>query len=195
MNFDYGILPLANFRNQQETEETLSALFSGGLKTVEIACRTPYALEAIALAARKFKGMCIGAGTVLNGEQAKQVLDMGATFLVSPGLSEEIARIAEKNGVPYFPGCVTPTEIMQALSLGITTVKFFPAEIYGGIKALRALSEPFKSVKFLPTGGITMETFQDYLALDSVVAAGGSFVFKGNVEENCAKIRALGRKS
>ena len=195
MIFEYGVLPLASFKTQKETEETLALLLSEGLKTVEIACRTPYALDAIALAAKKFQGMCIGAGTVLNGEQAKRALDMGASFLVSPGLSEEIARIAEKNGVPYFPGCVTPTEIMRALTLGISTVKFFPAETYGGIKALRALGEPFQSVKFLPTGGITIETFQDYLALDNVVAVGGSFVFKGNVKENCAKIRALGRKS
>jgi len=191
VKFDYGVLPLATFHNEKETEETLSALTEGGLNCIEIAFRSAFAPEAIGLARKKFPSMNVGAGTVLNGEQARQAVGAGARFLVSPGLSEEVARIALKESVPYFPGCVTPTEIMRALGLGITTVKFFPAQIYGGLPALRALSEPFGNVYFLPTGGITMETFAEYLAFDRVAAVGGSFVLRGNIAENCEKIRGL----
>ncbi len=194
MKFPFGVLPLASFRTQKEAEETLALLEEGGLDTVEIACRTPYAEEAIAFAVKRFPRMKIGAGTVLGGEQAERVAGAGASFLVSPGLSEEIVAVAEREKLPYFPGCVTPTEIMRALALGIKTVKFFPAEVYGGVRALRALSEPFSGVRFLPTGGITMETFPDYLALPCVAAAGGSFVLHGDVAENCKKIKRFGRQ-
>lgn len=195
MKFSYGVLPLVNFHNQKETEETLSALLAEGIETVEIVCRAPYATEAIAFATKKYKNLSIGAGTILNEEQANRALDAGAAFLISPGLSQKIARIAEARNVPYYPGCVTPTEIMQALDLNISTVKFFPAETCGGVNALRALRDPFRGVKFLPTGGITMESFSNYLALDEVEAVGGSFVLRGDLKENCAKIRSLGRKA
>ena len=98
--------------------------------------------------------MEVGAGTVINGTQCMQDIEAGATFIVSPGLSPEVAKICNENNIPYYPGCVTPTEIMAALELGITTVKFFPANIYGGLKALKALSAPFPQVKFIPTGGV-----------------------------------------
>lgn len=195
MKFDFGVLPLATFHNAKETEETLHALFEGGLHTVEIACRTDYAPDAIARAKRMFPQMTIGAGTVLSRAGALKMLDMGADFLVSPGFSEDIARLADRERIPYIPGCVTPTEIMRAGEFGIATVKFFPAERYGGIGTLRALAEPFPGAKFLPTGGITMETFCDYLALPCVEAVGGSFPLRGNIAENCAQIRARGRKA
>ena len=119
--------------------------------------------------------MNIGAGTVINGQQCVEALNAGAKFIVSPGLSEEVAGICAANGVDYFPGCVTPTEIMQALELGITTVKFFPANVYGGLKALKALSAPFPQVKFIPTGGVNRENLDEFLAFDKVAAVGGSF--------------------
>ncbi len=190
MKFDFGILPLASFSCREEAERALSALSAGGLCTVEIALRTPYAAEAVRLARENFPHMTVGAGTVLNGEQARLIADMGAEFLVSPGLSEGVARVAREKNLPYFPGCVTPTEIMRALDLGISAVKFFPAEAYGGVKALRALSEPFGSVRFLPTGGISMETYAAYLALPQVIAVGGSFPLRGDIEKNCARIRS-----
>jgi 2-dehydro-3-deoxyphosphogluconate aldolase/(4S)-4-hydroxy-2-oxoglutarate aldolase len=122
--------------------------------------------------------MCIGAGTIINLEQCKAALEAGAEFIVSPGLSEEVAKYCVANNVPYFPGCVTPTEIMQALELGITTVKFFPANIYGGLKALKALSAPFPQVKFIPTGGVDRSNIDEFLAFDKVAAIGGSFFVK-----------------
>jgi 2-dehydro-3-deoxyphosphogluconate aldolase/(4S)-4-hydroxy-2-oxoglutarate aldolase len=117
----------------------------------------------------------VGAGTVINAEQCKQALEAGAKFIVSPGLSVPVANLCKEAGVPYYPGCVTPTEIMQALDLGITIVKFFPANVYGGLKALKALAGPFPQVKFIPTGGITRENIDEFLAFEKVYAVGGSF--------------------
>ena len=130
--------------------------------------------------------MCIGAGTVINLEQCKKALECGAEFIVSPGLSEEVAVYCVENGIPYFPGCVTPTEIMKAISLGITTIKFFPAGIYGGLKAMKALAAPFPQIKFIPTGGVDMTNIEEYLAFDKIQAIGGSFIMKGNIAENTA---------
>jgi 2-dehydro-3-deoxyphosphogluconate aldolase/(4S)-4-hydroxy-2-oxoglutarate aldolase len=119
--------------------------------------------------------MNVGAGTVINAEQCKTALEAGAQFIVSPGLSVSVAEICKEKNIPYYPGCVTPTEIMQALELGITTVKFFPANIYGGLKALKALSGPFPQVKFIPTGGVDRNNIDEFLAFDKVEAIGGSF--------------------
>ena len=119
--------------------------------------------------------MSVGAGTIINAEQCKTALEAGAQFIVSPGLSASVAEICKENNVPYYPGCVTPTEIMQALELGITTVKFFPANIYGGLKALKALSGPFPQVRFIPTGGVDRNNIDEFLAFDKVEAIGGSF--------------------
>lgn len=127
------------------------------------------------MAVEKFPDMNVGAGTVINGRQCVEALNAGAKFIVSPGLSVEVAEICKANDVPYYPGCVTPTEIMQALDLGITTVKFFPANVYGGLKALKALSAPFPQVKFIPTGGVNRENLDEFLAFDKVAAVGGSF--------------------
>ena len=127
------------------------------------------------MAVEKFPDMNVGAGTVINGRQCVEALNAGAKFIVSPGLSVEVAEICKANDVPYYPGCVTPTEIMQALDLGITTVKFFPANVYGGLKALKALSAPFPQVKFIPTGGVNKENLDEFLAFDKVAAVGGSF--------------------
>ena len=135
--------------------------------------------------------MNIGAGTVINEEQAIRAVNAGAKFIVSPGLSEKVALYARKQGIPYYPGCVTPTEIMQALELGITTVKFFPASVYGGLKALKALSGPFPQVKFIPTGGVDLTNLKEFLQFNKIFAVGGSFMMKGDVTENCKKINEI----
>ena len=127
--------------------------------------------------------MSVGAGTVINAEQCRDALKAGAQFIVSPGLSVAVAEICRENGVPYYPGCVTPTEIMQALELGITTVKFFPANVYGGLSALKALSAPFPQVRFIPTGGVDRSNIDEFLAFDKVAAIGGSFFVKEALEK------------
>ena len=181
------LVPVVVIKDVNETEKTLSALRAGGVNCAEITFRTACAAEAISLAVKLFPDMNIGAGTVINGQQCVEALNAGAKFIVSPGLSEEVVGICAANGVDYFPGCVTPTEIMQALELGITTVKFFPANVYGGLKALKALSGPFPQVKFIPTGGVDLTNLKEFLEFDKIFAVGGSFMMKGDITENCKK--------
>lgn len=169
------LIPVVVIKNLDDTEKILTALKKDGINCAEITFRTACAKDAIALAVEQFPDMNVGAGTVINGRQCVEALNAGAKFIVSPGLSVEVAEICKANDVPYYPGCVTPTEIMQALDLGITTVKFFPANVYGGLKALKALSAPFPQVKFIPTGGVNRENLDEFLAFDKVAAVGGSF--------------------
>ena len=185
------LIPVVVIKDVNETEKTLSALRAGGVNCAEITFRTACAAEAISLGASLFPDMNIGAGTVINGQQCVEALNAGAKFIVSPGLSAEVAGICAANGVDYFPGCVTPTEIMQALELGITTVKFFPANVYGGLKALKALSGPFPQVKFIPTGGVDLTNLKEFLEFDKIFAVGGSFMMKGDVTENCKRAREI----
>ncbi|MBE7067452.1 MAG: bifunctional 4-hydroxy-2-oxoglutarate aldolase/2-dehydro-3-deoxy-phosphogluconate aldolase [Ruminococcaceae bacterium] len=169
------LIPVVVIKDINETEKIMNALKNNGINCAEITFRTSCAAEAIALASKKFPEMNIGAGTVINGEQCLKALEAGATFIVSPGLSEEVAAICAQRNIPYYPGCVTPTEIMKALSLGLTTLKFFPANIYGGLKGLKALAAPFPQVKFIPTGGVNRDNLDEFLACDKVAAVGGTF--------------------
>lgn len=176
-------IPVVVIKELSETEKILTALKNNGINCAEITFRTACAAEAIALAVKKFPNMSVGAGTVINAKQCKEALKAGAQFIVSPGLSADVAKICQKNNIPYYPGCVTPTEIMQALDLGITTVKFFPANVYGGLKALKALSAPFPQVKFIPTGGVDRSNIDEFLAFDKIEAIGGSFFVKEALEK------------
>ncbi|MBO4594139.1 MAG: bifunctional 4-hydroxy-2-oxoglutarate aldolase/2-dehydro-3-deoxy-phosphogluconate aldolase [Clostridia bacterium] len=180
------IIPVVVIKDLKDTEPTLKALKAGGINCAEITFRTACAEDAIALATKKFPDMNIGAGTVVNAEQCNRALNAGAKFIVSPGLSEDVAKVCKENGVSYFPGCVTPTEIMRALDLGITVVKFFPSNVYGGLKAMKALSGPFPQVKFIPTGGIDSGNIDEYLAWDKIYAVGGSSFVKECLEK-CQK--------
>jgi len=183
---DFRFIPVVVINDINDTKHILGELCKGGLPCAEITFRTQCAAEAIRLGKSLFPNMCIGAGTVINLEQCKKALECGAEFIVSPGLSEVVAVYCVENGIPYFPGCVTPTEIMKAISLGITTIKFFPAGIYGGLKAMKALAAPFPQIKFIPTGGVDMTNIEEYLAFDKIQAIGGSFIMKGNIAENTA---------
>ena len=176
-------IPVVVIKELSEVDKILPALKASGIICAEITFRTDCAAEAIKIACEKYPDMNIGAGTVINAEQCKNALDAGAKFIVSPGLSVGVANICNENCVPYYPGCVTPTEIMQALELGITTVKFFPANIYGGLPALKALSAPFPQIRFIPTGGVDRENIEEFLAFDKVVAIGGSFFVKEALEK------------
>lgn len=169
------IIPVVVIKELADTERTMAALEAYGIHCAEITFRTECAEEAIRLASKKFPNMNIGAGTVINAEQCKRAIAAGAKFIVSPGLSKQVAKVCKKHELPYYPGCVTPTEIMKALALGLTTLKFFPANIYGGLKALKALSAPFPQVRFIPTGGVNRDNLEEFLAFDKVFAVGGSF--------------------
>ena len=176
-------IPVVVIKELGETDKILTALKNSGIMCAEITFRTACAAEAIAYASANYPDMEIGAGTVLNAEQCEAALAAGATFIVSPGLSPAVAKICVERNVPYYPGCVTPTEIMAALEFGITTVKFFPANIYGGLKALKALSAPFPQVKFIPTGGVDRNNIDEFLAFDKIAAIGGSFFVKEALEK------------
>lgn len=176
-------IPVVVIKEIGETDKILKALKNNGINCAEITFRTACAAEAIAYAVKNYPDMSVGAGTVINAAQCKAALEAGATFIVSPGLSVDVAKVCAEHNVPYYPGCVTPTEIMQALDLGITTVKFFPANVYGGLKALKALSAPFPQVKFIPTGGVDRSNIDEFLAFDKVAAIGGSFFVKESLEK------------
>ena len=171
-------VPVVVIKEMSETDKILTALQKSDINCAEITFRTACAAEAIKYARENYPTMSVGAGTIINAEQCKTALEAGAQFIVSPGLSASVAEICKENNIPYYPGCVTPTEIMQALELGITTVKFFPANIYGGLKALKALSAPFPQVKFIPTGGVDRSNIDEFLAFDKIAAIGGSFFVK-----------------
>lgn len=178
----YKLVPVVVLNDISETDK-LGALVAGGLPVAEITFRTECAAEAIKLAVEKHPDMLVGAGTVIRRDQCTQAIDAGAKFIVSPGLSAEVAEVCKARGVPYIPGVVTPTEVMQALSLGLTTLKFFPAADYGGLKTIKALSAAFPQVEFMPTGGINVDNINEYLSFNKVIACGGSWMMKGSAAD------------
>ena len=177
-------IPVVVIKELAETDKILTALKNNGINTAEITFRTACAAEAIAYACKNYPDMNVGAGTVINAKQCNAALKAGAQFIVSPGLSPAVAKICKKKNILYYPGCVTPTEIMAALELGITTVKFFPANVYGGLKAMKALAAPFPQIKFIPTGGVDRSNIDEFLAWDKIEAIGGSFFVKEALEKN-----------
>ena len=171
--FEAGIVPVVVLNNVEDAVPLARALLKGGICFMEITFRTECAAECISVISKEVPEVIAGAGTVLNVEQAKTAVECGAKFIVSPGIDEETVRWAIENDIPVIPGAVTPTEIMKAISLGLKTVKFFPADVYGGIKAIKALSAPFGQVKFLPTGGVSEANLADFIGNKSVCAVGG----------------------
>jgi 2-dehydro-3-deoxyphosphogluconate aldolase/(4S)-4-hydroxy-2-oxoglutarate aldolase len=171
------------------------ALLAGGLNCIEVTFRTSGAADSIARIRKNVPQIFAGAGTLLTVEQVKQAIGAGAQFGVSPGLDESVSTTARENDFPLFPGVITPTEVMRALELGWKNLKFFPAEAFGGVNALKALSGPFghTGVKFIPTGGITPATLPDYLAVPQVAAVGGSWMAERKLvtEKAWGKITAL----
>ena len=176
--FETGIVPVVVLNNVEDAVPLAGALLKGGIDFMEITFRTECAAECISVISKEVPDVTVGAGTVLNIEQAKLAVDCGAKFIVAPGLDEATVKWAIENDIPVIPGTVTPTEIMKAISLGLKVVKFFPADVYGGIKAIKALSAPFGQVKFLPTGGVSEANLNEFAANKSVIAVGGSWVCK-----------------
>jgi 2-dehydro-3-deoxyphosphogluconate aldolase / (4S)-4-hydroxy-2-oxoglutarate aldolase len=193
--FQQRLICVAVIDKAEDAVPLAEALLDGGLKTIEVTFRTPGAADAIARIRENVPQICVGAGTLLAADQVKQAIGAGAQFGVSPGLSESVSTTAQKNDFPLFPGVITPTEVMRALELGWRNLKFFPAETFGGVNALKALSGPFghTGVKFIPTGGITAATLPDYLAIPQVAAIGGSWMAERKLvaEKAWAKITAL----
>lgn len=175
-----GLLPVAVINTIEDAEPLLQAITEGGLNVIEITFRTACAADAIKLSAERYPGILTGAGTVINAEQCHKAIDCGAKFVVGPGFSPSVAKVCNDRGVAYFPGCVTPTEIMAALEYGIDIIKFFPAKEYGGLKAINALGAAFRQVKFVPTGGVDNSNLAEFLGNDKIFACGGSWMLKGS---------------
>lgn len=174
------LLPVVTIDDADRAPDLGRALRRGGLPCAEITLRTPAAEAALSVLARD-DTLLVGAGTVLNADQARRVIDRGAKFVVTPGFSLSVVRHCQSRGVPVFPGIATATELMMALDAGIDTVKFFPAERLGGLPTLKALAQPFHMVRFIPTGGISAANVGEYLAHPSVPAAGGSWMVSSSL--------------
>ena len=171
-----GVVPVVVLERVEDAVPTAQAMLAGGIDVMEITFRTAAAAESIREVSEKVPGMLAGAGTVLNVEQAKQAVENGAKFIVSPGFDADTVKWCTEKGIPVTPGCVTPTEIMAAKALGCQVIKFFPAGVYGGLKALKALSAPFVGLKFIPTGGVSAENLAEFLKAPFIYAVGGSWV-------------------
>ena len=168
------LMPVIALDSVDDAAPLGNALLAGGLPTAEITFRTA-AAEASIRTLAKNPQMLVGAGTVLDVDTVKRAVDAGAKFIVSPGFSSKVVSYCVSSNIPITPGCITPTDIQAAIEHGITTVKFFPAETFGGIKAIKALAAPFGQMKFIPTGGITEKQLADYLSFKPVLAVGGSW--------------------
>ena len=170
------VVPVVVLDKVEDAVPTTKAMAAGGVDTMEITFRTACAPDAIKAVADNCPEVCVGAGTIVNVEQAKLAVQMGAKFIVSPGFSDEVVGWCVENGIPVAPGCVTPTEIMGALKHGLKMVKFFPANVYGGLNAMKNLAGPFVGLKFLPTGGVNSANIKEYIDTPFIHAVGGSWV-------------------
>ena len=171
-----GVVPVVVLDDAKDAIPTARALLTGGVDVMEITFRTAAAADSIKAVAESCPDMLVGAGTVVTLDQCKQALECGAQFIVSPGFDPEVVSWCAERNVPITPGCVTPTEIMAARKLGLNVVKFFPAGVYGGSKAMKALSAPFGGIKFIPTGGVDAKNLKEYLEAPFVHAVGGSWL-------------------
>ena len=188
-----GVVPVVVIDDAKDAVATANAMVAGGVDVMEITFRTAAAPDAIKAVAENCPDMLVGAGTILNLEQCKKAVAMGAKFIVSPGFDAEVVAWCVENNIAVCPGCVTPTEIMAALKLGLKTVKFFPANIYGGLNAMKNLAAPFVGIKFIPTGGVNAKNIREYIEAPFVHAVGGSWVCpKADIAAgNFEKITAL----
>lgn len=172
----YGIIPVLGLKDPLTAPAVADALIRGGLPLIEITLRNENALDCICAIKEQHPDMLVGAGTVLNVQQVESAKRAGADFIVEPGFRTEVVTAVQAAGLPVVPGCITPAEIEAGMQLGLTTFKFFPAEVSGGLAAIRQLAGPFGKIHFIPTGGITMENMPAYLANEKILAVGGSFV-------------------
>ena len=193
--YSIGLIPVIKIENAEDAVPLAKALIDGGLPAAEITFRTACAAEAIKRISDAYPEMLVGAGTVLTTEQVDAAIEAGSKFLVSPGLNPKVTAYALSKGVPMLPGCANPSDVEAALELGLTTVKFFPAEAAGGLKMLKAMSAPYGQLTFMPTGGINADNLLDYLKFNKIVACGGSFMVADQLvkEKKWDEITALTR--
>ena len=178
---ELGIVPVVVLQDTKDAKPLAQALCEGGLPCAEVTFRTEAAEESIRIMTEAFPRMLVGAGTVLTKAQVDAAVAAGAKFIVSPGFDPEIVDYCLEKQIPVFPGCITPSEIAQAVKRGLRVVKFFPAEQFGGVAAIKALSAPYVGLKFMPTGGVSAANLKDYFGCKSIIACGGSWMVKGDL--------------
>lgn len=176
--YDYAVVPVVVLNNADDAVPLADALIKGGLPCAEVTFRTDAAEESIRRICESFPDMLVGAGTVLTTKQVERAHKAGAKFIVSPGFDPEIIDCCISIGLPVLPGCITPSEIAQAVKRGLKVVKFFPAEQSGGVAMIKAMVAPYSMVKFMPTGGISTKNLADYLSCDKILCCGGSWMVK-----------------
>ena len=170
------VVPVVVIEDAKDAVPCANAMVAGGIDVMEITLRTAAALDSIKAVAENCPDMLVGVGTVLNLDQCKAAIEAGAKFIVSPGFDAEVVDYCIANNVPVTPGCVTPTEITMAVNRGLKVIKFFPANVYGGLNAMKNLSAPFGGVKFMPTGGVNTANIKEYTDAPFIHAVGGSWV-------------------
>ncbi|MCI8610228.1 MAG: bifunctional 4-hydroxy-2-oxoglutarate aldolase/2-dehydro-3-deoxy-phosphogluconate aldolase [Firmicutes bacterium] len=192
-----AVVPVVVLKSEEEALPLAKALIDGGLPCAEVTFRTDAAEGSIRQISQTYPHMLVGAGTVLTVEQVKRAVAAGARFIVCPGFDAEVVDYCMENEIPVFPGCVTPSEIMQAVKRGLDVIKFFPAEQYGGLGTMKALAGPFPAVKFMPTGGVNLKNLEEYLQSDKILACGGTWMVKRELIEagDFAKITQLTREA
>ena len=188
-----GVVPVVVLENEKDAVPLAEALVQGGLPCAEVTFRTEAAAKSIQLMAEAYPDMLVGAGTVLTTEQVDLALQSGAKFIVSPGFDPEVVDYCLEKEIPVFPGCVTPSEVAQAVKRGLEVVKFFPAEPAGGLPMIKAMAAPYTGIRFMPTGGINAANLEEYLSCDKILCCGGSWMVKGDLVKAGAfdKIREL----
>lgn len=189
----YGVVPVVVLDDAKDALPLADALLEGGLPLAEVTFRTDVAEESIRQMTKQHPEMLIGAGTVLSAEQANRAVSAGAKFIVSPGTNPEVVEFCLDNNIPVTPGVCTPSEVEAGLGFGLDVLKFFPAEQAGGVAFIKAISAPYRNVKFMPTGGISPANLKDYLSCPAVLACGGSWMVKGQLikDGNFAEITRL----
>lgn len=175
------VVPVVVLDDAKDAEPLAKALVEGGLPCAEVTFRTEAAAESIRTMTEVYPDMLVGAGTVLTTEQVDKAVESGAKFIVSPGFDSEIVDYCIGKNIPVFPGCISPSEVAQAVKRGLKVVKFFPAEQSGGLAMIKAMAAPYHMLKFMPTGGINTENLKEYLACDKILCCGGSWMVKGDM--------------
>lgn len=178
---ELGVVPVVVLEDAKDAAPLAKALVEGGLPCAEVTFRTAAAEESIKLMTTEYPDMFVGAGTVLTIDQVDRAVAAGAKFIVSPGFDPEIVDYCLEKEIPVFPGCITPSEVAQAVKRGLKVVKFFPAEQFGGVATIKAMAAPYVGLKFMPTGGVNAKNLESYLGCDKIIACGGSWMVKGDL--------------
>lgn len=182
--YEYAVVPVVVLDDADDAAPLAEALIKGGLPCAEVTFRTEAAEESIRIMNKKYPDMLVGAGTVLTTEQVDRAVAAGAKFIVSPGFDPEIVDYCLEKKIPVFPGCISPSEVAQAVKRGLKVVKFFPAEQAGGLAMLKAMAAPYTMLKFMPTGGINTKNLKEYLGFSKILCCGGSWMVKGDMIKN-----------